>query len=80
METFDHEAVSAVVVISIERVILSVNSVVLNKIVISNDTAVCLRVGLLTVGGHPIIIDIAEGVPVCHHVGGMVWLNMGMND
>ena len=42
VETFDHEAVSAVVVVGIERAILSANSVVPNKIVISDDTAVCL--------------------------------------
>jgi hypothetical protein len=67
VEIFDHEAVSAVVVIIVERVILSANSVVPNKIVICDDTAVCLRMGLLTIQGHPIIIEIAKGVPVCHH-------------
>jgi hypothetical protein len=67
VETFDHEAVSAVVVIIVERVILSANSVVPNKIVMCDDTAVCLGMGLLTIQGHPIIIDIAKGVPVCHH-------------
>lgn len=73
--TFDHEAVSAVVMVIIERVILSANSVVPNKIVISDDSTVCLRVGLVTIGGVAIIIDITEGVPVCHHFECMDWLN-----